>query len=404
MLACVSYADAHPMSPLKLIFRLTLLLAAVWLLGGSSLAQDGEAGEPKVWPKCLKCKTEGKLPCPDKRHRGVDLSLEHDVRYCSEVKGCETCGGIGWVDCPDCERPDVEAELEAWHAAYPKDKEVADKFEEEMGFELHTIISEHFELVFEIDSLKVGRKRLKQHQLMHLYSERLERLYDDYVTTLHVKDGSFAQRVRVFVWWTDKDQKDGSLRFCKQSAGQGVKLLGIDPSYSVCGNKKFHKNDESLYRNLVHNVTHLLLSHQKPSEWIGNKKGGWADAGLAHWFEDKYFNLCDNYCYQEQNTNQDFKGGKWKPAVRKMVTTGDYPKVGTVFSRNTDGLKLPEHAVSFSYIDFLIQKDPVMLNLMLRRMRGKTPTRDALAEAFGYTPIQFEEAWAEWVKATYPLR
>jgi hypothetical protein len=394
------------MNPAKSILCVFLSLVAALALGGLVLAQDGgdETPEPKVWPKCLKCKTTGKLECPDKVHRGVDLELETDVLYCSEIKGCETCDGIGWIDCPDCERPDIEAELDEWHATYPKVAEVAAGFDEEMEFPLHTVITAHFALAFEIDSMKVGRRRLKQHALMHLYAGRLERLYDDYVTMLHVKPGSFAERVHVFVWWTDKDQKDGSLRFCQQSAGQGVKLLGVHPAYSVCGNKKYHKNDESLHRNLIHNVAHLLLSHQSPSEWIGNKKGGWADAGLAHWFEDHYFNVCDNYCYQEQNTNQDFKGGKWKPAVRKMVTMGDSPAVGTVFSRNTDGLLLPEHAVSFSYVDFLMQKDPAMLNLLLRRMRSKTPTRDALAEAFGYSPIQFEEAWAEWVKSTYPLR
>ncbi|MBC8451160.1 MAG: hypothetical protein H8D72_00460 [Planctomycetes bacterium] len=385
-----------------------LLLCLVVAVGGAGMAQEpgGDEGDaaPKVWPKCLECKTTGKLECPDKQHRGLDLSLEVHVRYCSELAGCETCAGIGWIDCDDCERPDVEAELADWHAEYPALKEAADKQDEEMGFPLHTVIGEHMLLVFEIESMKVGRKRLKQHELMHLYIDRLEALYDDYVTSLHVKSGSFRQRSRVFVWWTDKDQKDGSLRFCQQSAGQGVKLLGINPSYSLCGNKRYHKDDESLHRNIVHNVTHLLLSHQSPSDWIGNKKGGWADAGLAHWFEDRYFGLCDNYCYQEQNTNQDFKGGKWKPAVRKMVQLGEAPPVGTVFSRNTDGLLLAEHAVSFSYIDFLMQKDPAMLNLLLRRMRAKTPTRDALAEAFGYTPIQFEEAWMEWVKSTYPLR
>jgi len=369
-------------------------------------AQDngGEEPAPKVWPKCLKCKTLGKLPCPDKQHKGLDLSLEVHLRYCGELKGCPTCAGIGWIDCDDCERPDVEAELAAWHAEYPKLKEAADGLDEEMGFPLHTIIGEHMLLVFEIESLKVDKRRLDQHELMHLYMDRLEFLYNDYVTSLHVKSGSFLERSRVFVWWTDKDQKDGSLRFCQQSAGQGVKLLGIHPSYSLCGNKRYHKDDESLHRNLVHNVAHLLLSHQSPSAWIGNQKGGWADAGLAHWFEDRYFGVCDNYCYQEQNTNQDFKGGKWKPAVKKMVQLGEEPPVGTVFSRNTDGLLLPEHAVAFSYIDFLMQKDPGSLNLLLRRLRAKTPTRDALAEAFGYTPIQFEEAWKEWVKATYPLR
>ena len=368
------------------------------------LLEDEPAEDAPSWPKCLNCKTTGQEPCPDKVHKKVDCELEANARYCSMVFDCETCAGVGFIDCTECERPDVEGELATKAEGLPAIRKKVLEYDEEMGFELHTIVSDNFELVWEIESMKVGRKKLDQHELMHLWVDRLEELREDYVTTLKVKEGSFRQRIRVFVWWLPKDQKDGSLRFCQQGNEEGVKLLGLNPTYSLCGNKKNHKNDESLHRNIVHNVAHLLLSHQDPMDWIGNKKGGWADAGLAHWFEDRYWEKCDTYCYQEQNTNVDFKGGKWKPAVRKMVREDDYPKIGTVFSKNTDGLTLEEHAIAFSYVDFLIHEDAKMFNLLCRRLRSKTPTRDALAEAFGYTPIQMEEAWAAWVEDTYPLR
>ena len=379
------------------------LLAPLLLLPALVFAAPEEDEAPS-WPKCTSCKTTGKELCEDKHHKKVDCSLEGNATYCSEVHGCETCEGTGWVDCADCERPDVEEELETRRNDIPGIRKVVEKYDDEMGFELHTIVSENFELVWEIESMKVGRKRLDQHELMHLWIDRLEQVHADYVEVLQVKEGSFQQRVRVFVWWLPEDQKDGSLRFCKNGSESGVKLLGLDPTYSVCGNKKAFKSDEFLHRNVVHNVAHLLMSHQNPMDWVGNKKGGWADAGLAHWFEDRYWERCDTYCYQEQNSNVDFKGGKWKPAVRKMVRSGEYPAIGTVLSRNTDNLTLEEHAVSFSYVDFLINEDAKMFNLLLRRLRSKTPTRDALAEAFGYTPIQMEEAWAEWVKETYPSR
>ena len=361
-----------------------------------------EPEKPKVWPKCTKCKTTGKLPCPE--HKKSDATLEEGVDYCSMVYTDEFCGGTGWVSCPKCERPDVDGALATKLAGIPALRESMVKMDEEMEFELHTGVSEHFVLVMELESLKVGKKRLKRHALTHLYLERLELLYKDYTEILGVKPQEFDQRIRVLIWANDNDQAEGSLRFCNQGAKFGVKLLGLDPTYSICGTKQYFGDDEQLHRAMIHNTTHLLLSAQKPVEWIGNKKGGWADAGLAHWFEDRYFGICDNYCYQEQDTNQDFKGGKWKPAVKKMVAMKEEPGAGTVFSRNTDGLTLEEHAVSFSYIDFLIQKDPKMLNLLLKRMRSRTPTRDALAEAFGLTVIEFQEEWSAWVADTYPLR
>jgi hypothetical protein len=174
--------------------------------------------------------------------------------------------------------------------------------------------------------------------------------------------------------------------------------------YSVLGNKANFEDDEQLHRNLVHNVAHLLLAHQDPSMWIGNIKGGWVDEGVAHWFEEKYFGVCDNYCYQEQNTNHDFKGGKWKPVVRKMVATGDLASVADVMTRTTDELLLPMHALSFSYVDFLLATDGAKFNLVCRDLRRKVASRDALSKHFQMNLLEFEEKWKAWVLATYPLR
>ena len=385
----------------------TFFLLLFWLLASafSALAQDSSGDdEPKVWPKCLECKTVGWLECPDKLHKKEDLEHEHEVGFCSVVQGCETCAGVGRIDCDDCERPDVDAELAKAAERLPAYVELWKGYNKEMEFELNMVVTEHFELVFEMESLKVGKKRLKRHELTHLYAQCMETLYADYLATMTAKPSDFTQRFRVLVWQQDADQQRGSLVFCRASAGAGVRLLGVDPSYSMCANKRYHADDESIHRNLVHSVTHLMLSAQKPIAWMGNKKKGWADAGLAHYFEDKYFNMCDNYCYQEQNTNVDFKGGKWRPAVRKMVMEDDLPGVGTVFSRNVDNLLLNEHAVAFSYVDFLLAKDAAKFNQLMIEFRKDRETREALSEIFGLTPISFEIEWKQWVKDTYPLR
>jgi hypothetical protein len=159
-----------------------------------------------------------------------------------------------------------------------------------------------------------------------------------------------------------------------------------------------------LHRNLVHCVTHLLMSHQRPANWIGNLKAGWADEGLAHWFENKYFGVCDTYCYQEQNTNTDFKSGKYLVAVRKMVATDKVPSVAVMFERNSDSLLSEEHAVAFSYVDFLLQRDPVKFGSMCADLRQKMPSREALQKHFGLTPLVFEAEWKAWVLKTYPTQ
>jgi len=180
--------------------------------------------------------------------------------------------------------------------------------------------------------------------------------------------------------------------------------MGNTPSYSVCGNKQFFQSDEELHRNLVHSVTHLILSAQKPVAWIGNIKAGWLDEGLAHYFEDRYWGICDTYCYQEADTNVDFKGGRFRVAVRKMVDLGDFPPTAEVFQQNTDSLTLPMHATSFSYVEFLLEKDAARFNALVVKLKAKVPTREALREIYGWSVLDFEAAWKLWVVQTYPLK
>src|SRR5258708_17586614 len=121
------------------------------------------------------------------------------------------------------------------------------------------------------------------------------------------------------IWYLPAAHDTGSTIFCGQNARGGVKLMGVNPTYSTCGSKQNFQNDERLYRNVVHNVVHLWISAQQPAGWIGNQKAGWVDEGLGHWFEDRYWNVCDTYCYQTQNTNTDFKSGRDQLALRNLV-------------------------------------------------------------------------------------
>lgn len=389
----------------NLLIILALCLLPCALQASSSSTQDGEDA-PAV--RCTKCKHTGRLHC--KEHPKSECELEDHVRYCSVVADCDSCGGAGFIDCPKCVNEAVEAKL-ARHRerSLARAKKLAwiDEKWNEGRKTLNTLRkteTEHFVLVWEMDGLKIDKKRRSEHETMHIYATRLEQLFTDYVATWQARPGDFKQQSVVLVWQLPNDQLDASLRFCTNASRQGVKLLGGNPRYSVCANKQNFKGDEELHRNMMHNVAHLLLSHQRPSAWIGNKKYGWADEGVAHWFEDLYFGKCTNYCYQEANTNVDFKGGKYRLAVRKMVAADSQPSVGTVFSRTTDELTLPEHAVSFSYVDYLIHLDGKKFNVLMQRLRAKEVTRDALKRIYDMNPLQFEEAWKAFVLETYPTR
>jgi hypothetical protein len=370
-------------------------------LGAQGAGKDAKPDEPLV--RCIPCQNQGRVPCDE--HDKGEMHFEDGVQYCSVLAGCATCGGTGWLDCGDCENPKWAEALGRKRTRIASlEAPALAKYDQEMGRKLRMVSTEHFVLVWEIDQLKIDKRQVEHHELMHVYADRLEKLYSEYLAAFQASPRDFRERTQVLVWWLPKDQEEASNRFAGNQSPRGIKLLGSTSVYSCCGNKQFSKDDETLHRSIVHNVSHLLLAHQNPSLWLGNLKHGWVDEGVAHWFEEKLFGVCDNYCYEEQNTNVDFKGGRWKPVVRKMVAMDDVPPVGEVMSKNTDGLSLPMHAVAFSYVDYLLATDGAKFNALCRNLRQRVEGRDAFQKVYGFGLIEFEQKWKAWVLATYPVR
>jgi hypothetical protein len=368
-------------------------------LSRTNAAQDTPAPES---PSCKFCQSTGRMPCPE--HPKSECESEDGVLYCSMIADCTVCGGTGWIVCTECKSEVARAALEKKKADIAKRKVATEGLDKKMNRPLTKVETAHFILVFELERIKVDKKFLNQHEGLHLYAKRLEQFYDDYVARQLLTPKDFREKFKVFIWWLPKDHEDGSLAFCGQNAKGGVKLMGSTPAYSVCGNKQNFQDDEKLHRNVIHSVTHLMLSAQQFPAWMGNVKGGWVDEGLAHWFEDRYWGICDNYCYQEQNSNVDFKSGKFRLAIRKLVEADKVPSAAQIFERNTDTLTLPEHAASFSYVDYLITRDGEKFKLLCARLKKKVPTRDALKELYGFGPIEFEGLWKAWVLQTYPTK
>lgn len=354
--------------------------------------------------ECKKCENTGRLTCPEHTRAECELELDLGLQYCSVLVDCPACGGTGFVVCSECKSEAARSALADRRAQLVARKVALKPLDDTMGRSLRKAEGPHFVLVWEIDRLKVNKKHLLAHELLHVYLKRLERLFADYCATMGATDQEFETKTEVFVWQFPKDQFDGSQRLCGQGGHGPIKLMGNKPRFSVLGNKTYFQDDEHLHRNLVHSVTHLLASAQKPSEWIGNRKCGWADEGLAHWFEDKYWGICDNYCYQEADANVDFKGGKFKLALRKMVSMDETPPISDTMQQNIDTLTLPMHATSFSYVDFLIQRDSSKFNQLLKKMREHVISRDALQQVYGMSPLEMDTQWKAWVLSTYPTR
>jgi hypothetical protein len=60
--------------------------------------------------------------------------------------------------------------------------------------------------------------------------------------------------------------------------------------------------------------------------------------------------------------------------------------------------------VAFSYVECLINRDGAKFSELGKKLKAKVPTREALKEIYGFTPMEFEGLWKAWVLATYPTK
>ena len=363
---------------------------------------DLQPPPPASATKCIKCKSLGRLPCGE--HAAADCEWELEVLYCSHIAGCAVCSGVGWIDCPECDMPEVLQWISDRKLKITARKGALKYIDDAMQREVRKGETPHAVVVWEMEEMKVEKRRLPPHEMLHLYLRRLETLYTDFSTRLQVNDRLFAHKPDIYIWRLPDDHQRAGTALCSQNASGGVKLMGPTPRYTVCGNKQHFQDDEKLHRNIVHSTSHLLLSCLAPPGWIGNIKGGWMDEGLAHFFEDRYWSICDTYCYQEQNTNVDFKGGKYRLAVRKLVTEGTAPSLSELFQQNTDTLTLPMHAVAMSICDYLINQDGAKFYELSKKLKAKVPTGEALQQVYGMRPLELEAVWKSYVLSTYPTR
>lgn len=352
---------------------------------------------------CPRCKGEGAIACP--KHPKGAAEMESGASFCSIAARCTNCCGTLRVDCPDChgKESDLGGLREDWKARAERQT----SFEKEMGgVPRATLQGPRMQLTFEVESLIVGRRELSQHELAHLYLSRMEKLYEEFNRLLGL--GSKEHRSKsysVMVWRIPSDQKEASTRYTGGTSMSGSKLLGASPAFTMCRDRGKTPQDDDLHRDLVHNVTHLILSDLHDAVWLGRKKAGWVDEGLAHWFEDRGFGQCTNFCYQEQNTNVGFRGAGWRKPVREMVETGKMPPFAETANKMVDELKLEEHALAFSYVDFLLARDPKAFPRLVRILQQKEKaTRDALKEAYDLSIFEFEEQWKRWVLENYGER
>ncbi len=366
---------------------------------------------------CRTCENRGGRDCS--RHRNGLLELEREVVRCSVATECSRCGGALIVDCKICRNVAVENAAEVrrqtardWLA---ERREAVDEYTGGKGI-MHCETA-HVDLTFSFRGATVDKTKLDGHRLMHLYAQRIEQLRNEFMQLLELADSDFpdeqpeagvSARLHVYMFEELWDHRKIAPRATGIGAGSaGVKLMGVSLVYSMYRDGRVLPDDEAVHRSIVHNVTHLLLSSMKPTMWLGNRKHGWIDEGLAHYFEYRVDGHCTNFCYEEVGISPGagFKGGKWRVALRKQLEAGALRKFTELYQKNSDQLDFEAHAHAFAWVEFLIAvHGGRKFADFVRWVKRTVPTREALRRVYGFGPLEFDQPFAAWVRETYPMR
>lgn len=382
-----------------------VLVVLLWTLAGL-LRPTPAQQDPVV--TCRVCNSNGKVPCSKHGRLWAQEQLAAGTVLCSAIADCKQCSGALAVDCKSCRNQPVETDIlqrqklaREWLA---KRREKVDTLLD--GDPLWHLDTPHFDLVFGIRPTTVGKEKLDTHPLMHLYGQRLEALRTLFLKTFELREEDQKTRIQVYMFRNGKDQSLIGPRVTGIGTSQatGTKLMGVDAVYSMWQDLRAFPDDEALHRGIVHNVTHLLLCNATPSQVLYNKKAGWIDEGVAHWFEDKLTGKCTNFCFEEilMMPGASFKGGRWRAPVRKMVDEGKLRTFAELSTLNTDQLDFPDHAISFALVDFLLTvHGGAKFRDLVRLVKQDKPQREALQTVYGLNPLTIDAPFQQWVKDNY---
>ena len=350
---------------------------------------------------CLTCEDSGLDACKKCAKRACTGKVE--PQFCSAAIACETCTGTRTVPCKKCERTpagDYEERLAANRGWLEKLREV-DAFMEQ---ELHHAESAHFILTYHLKKIDV-EGGAKPHGGLHVYLDRLEDLFGRFVEDLSADPANdFFGKTHVMLWPNAREQERASAKYARQASTTQSKLMGANPVVSIHCDKSHLHDEFELHQAVVHQVTHCLLSNVFDGIWPGNIRGGWIDAGLAHYYEVSLFGSVRHYCYVESDSMRSFKFGRWEPEVRKSVDAGKALPFLQVTGKHTTELTPEQHMYSWSFVDFVLRRHPGRFGPLARALKVKQPVGQAVQEVLDLSPFAFEAAWQEFVRAEYSLK
>jgi hypothetical protein len=265
-----------------------------------------------------------------------------------------------------------------------------------LGEEPVGLQTDHFELYFSIERLRVGNQLHDASSAAQLYAERLEEVHRLCRELMGVTPGPVFARKHLIVLTEGKDAfRKMALKVNGFAEGAGAYSFGVVSMFTTYwkGNPDF-KTEGDLHEKVMHHVGHLFIMDYK-----GTNLGfpAWLHAGFAHVVEYKLAGRNRFFCYAEVPPESKWRSGDWPSLVRKDVARGRDISVSGLLRKPLDSLDYRDMAYSMSLVDFLLTKDQVRFEKLVTALKTDPDTSRALRDVYGWLLGDLEEAWKKHV-------
>ena len=175
------------------------------------------------------------------------------------------------------------------------------------------------------------------------------------------------------------------------------------------------KKDIALHGHVAFNLAHNLLDG---FEHYSYDTPIWIHEGLAHVFEREISPKYNSFDGGEGGVPVQSKKDDWDGEVRKMIKAKKAPRLASKMAiRTYSELTLEDHFAMYSMVKFLMEEHPdgfAELNKELHGRMDKTGFidsqnlpevhREAFKTIFGWTYLEFDEAWSNWALGIEPKK
>lgn len=302
------------------------------------------------------------------------------------------------------------------------------------------------ELAEKLPRIKPKTRRLDPWLRAHLYAHRLEKLYSEIQELFGVTDADFPQDPTKPIVRHEGARYMGHGPYLGMKSKYCVLLFEKMESHRtylatfIGRNTKFpqrwhfkesstmmlsnatdlnegkNKHDTALHCSVAFNVSQLLLSGFR---YYSYDLPVWIREGFAHYWCRRVDEKWPSYDQQEGGIAEMKSTWKWAPYVRNLVVTnGKFEPFAEVMKwRDFGEFRFNDHAATWSRMDWLISQGPEKFRKFLFAVKGRVDenwypdqtdlvgaVREALKDAYGLNPLNFDDRWGEWVKETYPSK